>query len=114
MKPYWYVSLRDKIFHLELQVRVMGNNPSYHYKAQTIVTESLKKVCGEPNWQCSGCHYGFLCHEHTEDQQNDHLTLLPTNPPYRDKIPKYATCCKQKPTQLSIAHTIWFEVRFCM
>ena len=107
VKPYWYVSLRDKIFYLELQVRVTKNKPSYHYKAQTIVTESLKKVCDEFNWHFSDCRYGFLCCEHPED---DHLTLLPNNPPYNDKIPAYATCCNQKTTDLNNAHKIWFEV----
>ena len=110
VKPYWYVSLRDKIFYLELQVHVMGNKPSYHYKAQTIVSESLKKVCDEFNWQFSDCCYGFLCREHTEDLQDDHQTLLPTNPPYKDKIPEYAICHNQRPTPLSNAHTIWFKV----
>ena len=110
VKPCSYVSLRDKIFYLELQVRVIGKESSYHYKAQTIITDSLKKVCNEFSWQFNDCHYGFLCCEHREDLQDDHLTLLPTNPPYRDKIPKHATCCKQKPTNLSNVHTIWFEV----
>ena len=107
VKPYWYVSLRDKIFYLELQVRVMENQPSYHYKAQTIVTKSLKKVCDEFNWDFRDCRYGFLCHVHGDD---DHLTLLPTNPPYKDKIPKYTTCCNQKATHLCNAHSIWLKV----
>ena len=110
VKPYWYVSLHDKIFYLELQVRVMGNEPSYHYKAQTIVTNSLKKICDEFNWEFNNCRYGFRCHKHTEDLQDDHLTLLPSGPHYRDKIPKHTTCCNQKSTHLSDAHTIWFEV----
>ena len=110
VKPCWYVSLRDKIFYLELQVRVIGKEPSYHYEAQTIITDSLKKVCDEFSWQFNDCRYGFLCCEHGEDLQDDHLTLLPTNPPYRDKIPKHAICCKQKPTNLSNVCTIWFEV----
>ena len=104
VKPFWYVSLHDKIFYLELQVRVTKNKPSYYYEAQTIVTESLKKVCDEFNWEYSDCHYGFLCCEHTED---DHLTFLP---PYQDEIPEYATCCNQKTTELSVAHTIWLKV----
>ena len=113
-KPYWYVSLCDKIFYLELQVRVKKNKYSHHYKTQTVVTESLKKVCDTFNWQFSDCRYGFLCHEHTEDSQNDHLVLLPTNPPYRDRIPEHATCCNQQTTDLSSAHTVWFEVRWCI
>ena len=107
VKPYWYVSLHDKIFYLELQVRVTGNEPSYHYEAQTIVTKSLKKVCDEFNWEFSDCRYGFLCRE---DPNDDHLTLLPTNPPYKRKIPKYTTCCNQRATHLSNAHMIWFKV----
>ena len=108
VRPCWYVSLCDKIFYLELQVRVMGKQHSYHYIAQTIVTESLEKVCKKFEWKVSDCRYGFLCHEDTKD---DHLMLLPTNPPYRDEIPGYATCrSHQKSTTLNDTHKIWFEV----
>ena len=108
VKPCWYVSLYDKISYLELQVRVLGNEHSYHNKVLITVTEALKKVCDEFNWPFSNCQYGFLCHEHEEC--DEHLTLLPTNSPYMDEIPKHTHCKKQKPTLLSKAHTVWFEV----
>ena len=109
IKPYWQVCLRDSISFLELQVRVIGNEASYHYMVQNTVSEALRKVCDEFNWQFSDCRYGFLCRKHEHDSQAKHLTLLPTNPPYPDDIPKYA-CCKSQPTPLSEAHTIWFKV----
>ena len=110
VKPCWYVSLHDKISHLELQVRVKGDEPSYHVKALGIVTKALKRVCDEFNWPISNCRYGFLCCEHKESSQGEHLTFLPYNSPYKDEIPKYAHCKKQQPTLLSKAHTIWLEV----
>ena len=108
VKPCWYISLRDKISYLELQVRVIGNEYSCHNKVLITVTEALKKVCNEFSWPFSNCQYGFLCHEH--EGFEEHLTLLPTNSLYTDEIPKHADCRKQKPTLLSKAHTIWFEV----
>ena len=104
----WYVSLRDKVSYLELQVTIIGNGPSYHNKVLIAVTEALRKVCDEFNWPFSNCQYGFLCHQHKES--DEHLTLLPTNLLYTDEIPKHTRCKKQKPTLLSKAHTVWFEV----
>ena len=109
IKPYWQVCLRDRISYLELQVRVIGNEASYHYKIQNTVNQALRKVCDEFNWRFSDCRYGFLCRKHEQDFQANHLTLLPTNPPYPYDIPKCA-CCKSQPTPLSDAHTIWFKV----
>ena len=108
--PCWQVSLHDRISFLELQVRVIGNEPSYHYKVQNTVSEALRKVCDEFNWRFSDCRYGFLCHEHHQDSQGEHLTLLRPNPPYPDDIPNKACCKLQRPTPLSDAHTIWFKV----
>ena len=108
----WYVSLRDKVSYLELQVKVVGNEPSYHNGVLNIVTEALRKVCDEFNWPFSNCQYGFLCRQHEEGDK--HLTLLPPNLLYTDEIPKHARCKKQKPTLLSKAHTVWFEVCSCL
>ena len=110
IKPCWYVSLRDKISYLELQVRTKGIVPSYHYKVLMTVTEALKKVCDEFNWPFSNCRYGFLCREHEERSHSEHLTLFPSNPLYTDEIPKHISCNWQQPTALSKAHTVWFEV----
>ena len=109
LKPYWHVSLHDRISFLELQVRVMGNEYSCHFMVQTTVSAALRKVCDEFNWQFSDCRYGFLCRQHELSSQDKHLTLLYPNPPYVNEIPKSA-CCKSRPTVLSKAHTIWFEV----
>lgn len=110
IEPFWQVTLHDRISYLELQVRVIGNEPSYHYKVQNSVSEALKKVCDEFNWRFRDCRYGFLCRKHKQGTQANHLTLLPTNPPYPYGIPKCACCCKSQPTPLSEAHTIWFKV----
>ena len=117
IKPCWYISLRDRISFLELQVTVKDNLPSYHYKAQTAVTKALKKVCDKFNWKLSDCHYGFLCHEHVEDSHlallfddNQPLPVLSTNQPFSDNMLKYAYCRSQQATCLSMAHSIWFKV----
>ena len=111
-KSFWYVSLRDKVSYLELQVTVIGNGPSYHNKVLIAVTEALRKVCDEFNWPFSNCQYGFLCHQHKES--DEHLTLLPPNLLYTDEIPKHTRCKKLKPTLLNKAHTVWFEVCSCL
>ena len=110
IKPCYYVSLHDRISYLELQVRVKGNEPSCHYIVQTAVTEALKKVCKEFSWQFSDCCFGFLCHEHSDDSQDDHLTLLSATQPIPVEIPKYASCKSLQSTHLTKAHVIWFEV----
>ena len=110
VKPCRYVSLHDKVSHLKLQVRVIGNEPSYHNEVLITVMEALKKVCDEFNWPLSNCRHGFLCRKHEERSHGEHLTLLPTNPLYTDEIPKHAYCNWQQPTALSKAHTVWFEV----
>ena len=110
MKPCFYISLCDRISYLELQVRVKGNEPSCHYKVQLAVTEAFKKVCDKFSWKFSDCRFGFLCLEHAEDYQSDHLTVLSTTEPIPNIIPKYASCKNQQPMHLTEAHKIWFEV----
>ena len=126
IKPCCFLSLWDKISFLELQVTVKGSYPSYHYKVQIAVAKALKKVCDEFKWKLSDCHYGFLCHEHAEDSQSEHLALLfesfdnnqplpvlSTNQPFPDEILKYAYCKNQQSTCLSVTHNIWFKVCYC-
>ena len=111
IKPCWNVSLHDRISYLELQVKVIGKQPSCHYKVQTAVTKALKTVCDDFNWQFGDCRYGFICCLHVEDSQEEkHLTLLSESQPFPNVIPEYAYCKNWKPTPLSKAHTIWFEV----
>ena len=108
IEPHYFVSFYDRISYLEVQVRVQGNHPSYHYKIQSTVTEALETVFAEFNWQFDNCRYGYICHEHYGSFKHNHLTLLPS---FHDKIPEYAYCKYQKPTRLSQSHRIWFEVR---
>ena len=110
IKPCYYISLRDKVSYLELQVRVKGDKPSYHFKVQTAISKALKRVCDEFYWKFSDCCYGFLCCQHGKDSQGEHLTLLSPNPPFPDKIPDYSECKNDQSTHLIKAHSIWFEV----
>ena len=109
-RPHWYIFIRDRIFYLELQVRVRNNKHSYHYEAQTAVTKALITVCEEFNWEFSDCRYGFICHEHNNGSQCKHLALLETNPPYVAEIPD-AWCKRGHVAQLDNCHMIWFKVR---
>ena len=109
-----YISLHDKISYLELQIRVIDKQPSYHNEVLNTVTEALKKVCDDEfkfDWLLSNYwRFGFLCHKHEDRSQSEHLTLLSPNPPYNDEIPQLALCGSWLPTPLSKAHTVWFEV----
>ena len=111
IKPCYYVTLCDRISYLELQVRVKDNKPSYYYRVQSAVTEALKKVCSDFNWEFSDCRYGFLCSQHKKGSTSNHLTLLSTNQPFPTEFPEYAYCKSQQPKCLNRAHSIWFEVR---
>ena len=114
VKQRYCVTICDRISYIELQVRVKGNEPSYHYKVQIAVTKALKKICENFNWQFNDCRFGFLCHEHAEDFQSDHLTLLSSNQPIPNEFPKYALCNYQQATFLTKAQSIWFEVHILM
>ena len=110
IKPCYYVSLRDKVSYLEVQVRVKDREPSYHFKVQTAISKALKRVCDEFYWEFSDVRYGFLCCEHPKGFQGEHLTLLSPDSPFPDVIPKYSYCKNDQSTHLSKAHSIWFEV----
>ena len=112
IRPFCYVSLRDKISYLEIQVRVKNKERSYHYEVQSVITEALKQVCEKFNWQFSDCRYGFLCEEHSNSSQDEHLTLLSSSQPFPDEIPRYTFCGNdsQQATPIEEFHRIWFEV----
>ena len=105
IRPWWYVTLIDKISYLELQVRVKGNEPSYHYDVQKAVTKALKKVCIAFEWKYVDCRYGFLCQKDVPQcSATEHLSLLSRSKPD-------CTECKNKQSlKLNKAQKIWFEV----
>ena len=106
--PCFYVCLCDKISYLEIKIRANGNEPSYHYKAQCVITKALEQVCNRFDWAFNEHRYGFLCHKTTGScRESPHLTLLP-----RDEIfpPEYAHCKNNQPTKLDVCHQIWFKV----
>ena len=109
-KPWFYISLIDKISYLELQVRATNNKPvtTYHCKAQTRVTKALKKVCNRFDWTFNDCRYGFLCKNNSIlCCQSPHLALLDP-----DKLleAECATCKNNQSTELNEAHHVWFKV----
>ena len=108
VEPCFYVCLCDKISYLEIKIRAKGNEPSYHYKAQRAITTALKQVCDRFDWAFIECRYGFLCPNTTGScSENPHLTLLAHDETFS---PKYARCKNSQPTELSVAHQIWFKV----
>ena len=109
VRPCLYISLIDRISYLELQVRVKYNEPTYHCKARTAITDALEKVCHKFNWPFSDCRYGYLCCERAKKcSQSLHLALLPE--PFPNEFPKFTQCKNQQDTKLNEAHLIWFEV----
>ena len=110
VEPCFYVCLCDRISYLEVKIRAKGNEPSYHHKARNVITKALKKVCDRFDWSFKDCRYGFLCPNTTGlCAESKHLTTLlahdETSPPS-----KYACCKKKQPTELNVAHQIWFKV----
>ena len=108
VKPCFYVCICDRISYLEIKIRAKGNKSSYHYKAQSAITEALKKVCDRFDWSFKDCHYGFLCRYDTGScAESQHLTLLPAD----DTSPPEDAYCKHNQwTELNVAHQIWFTV----
>ena len=107
VKPWFYISLIDRISYLELQVRATNNKPvaTYHFKAQIRVTEALIKVCNRFGWAFDDCCYGFLCKNNsTLCCQSSHLALLDPGKP------ECATCKNNHSTELNKAHYVWFKV----
>ena len=109
VKPCFYICLCDKISYLEIKIRAKGNEPSYHYKAQSAITNALEKVCNRFDWSFKDCHYGFLCPNTTSlCVESKHLTTLLA---HDETSPlKYAYCKNKQPTELNTAHQIWFKV----
>ena len=103
--PYWYVTLIDKISYLELQVRVQGyNNPSYHRQVQQTVSEALKKVCGQFDWNFSDCRYGFSC------EKCMHISVLSDKEHIPLQLPVKTKCSSKHRMILKKEQKIWFEV----
>ena len=108
VKPCFYVCICDRISYLEIKIRAKGNKPSYHYKAQSAITQALKKVCDRFDWSFKDCCYGFLCRNTTGScAKSQHLTLLPAD---ETSPPEDAYCKHNQWTELNVAHQIWFKV----
>ena len=108
---WWYFTLSDKISYLMLQVRVNGKRrPSYHCRAQKIVTKALGIVCDQFNWPLSDYRYGFLC-ESTNCINKNHPALLPNEVPITSKIDcNECECMHNEITEIKTKQRIWFEV----
>ena len=108
---FWYVTLIDHVSYLEVQVRIQGNKkPSYHCQVQKAVTEALKKVCRQFNWQFTDCRYGYLCKRCYKCSNVNHLSMLSTEESIPLKIPEYTKCSNKQAMELGKYQKIWFEV----
>ena len=108
IKPWWYFTLVDRIFYLELQVRVEGYKKSRHCQIQKMVTSALEVVCEKFNWKCSDYHYGFFCTKcHGSDQR--HPSLLTTGVLNISEI-DHTVCIKHEIMEVNEKEKIWFEV----
>ena len=104
-EPCYYVTLQDKVSFLELQVRVMYNEPSIHCVVQKAVTDALNEVFDKFHWKFSDLRYGFLC-QYVNSQP--HITRLDKEKPFPSKFPKYSHCEDHHGIKLTEEHSIWF------
>ena len=108
---FWYVTLVDHVSYLEIQVRVQGNKkPSYHCQVQEAVTEALRKVCRQFDWQFTDCRYGYLCKRCYKCSNVNHLSMLSTKESIPLKIPDFTECSNKQTMELGKYQKIWFEV----
>ena len=97
-----YVTLVDKIFYLEIQIRSREKiQPSIFFCVRLKITDALLKV-GEKLclYKFSFC-YGFLCHTCKDDDK--HVTTITS---LNDKE---AFCHSDKPTLLDFSHEVWLK-----
>ena len=76
----FFLSLRDKIFYLELQVRLPRNpekklrSTSVHLDIKNIVCNTIKQLCKQFGQQESDLKCGFLC-EYSENDMDSHIVI---------------------------------------
>ena len=100
---FHYLTLFDKVYCIEIQVRTKHFEPSdAFFEAQDAVTTAIKSLCGEFDKQITDLRYGFLCS--CSNLATEHLTLLPQI----IRIPDTADCRYQM-LKLTPSHKVWFS-----
>ena len=105
-----YMSLFDKVYYLEMQVRTKNFQPSSaFFEALNAVNTAIKSICEKFDRCTSDLRYGFLCNCSTPP--TEHLTLIPQNisilEPSTLFIPERADC-GYKELRLEPSHKVWF------
>ena len=99
-----YVTLIDKIFYLEVQIRSKEKiHPSLFFRIRVIITKALKKVGEKLSLYKFSLSYGFLCYECGGVSREHMTTVLSKN--------NEAFCHYDKPTLLNFSHKVWLESR---
>jgi len=102
------VSLLDKLFYLEIQVR--HHHPDFyqqvdiHQTVWDVLTSALQAICEQLNFDYSRIQYGFFCE--CKEIKEDHTAVVATlTPPFH-----YVSCSygSKKPTKLKSTHIVWF------
>ena len=101
------LSLLDKLFYLEVQVR--HHSPDFykkvyiHQSVWSVLECALQTICQQLNFDYTRIQYGFNCH--CKEIEDDHAAVLATlTPPFH-----YASCSygSRKPTKLKLPHVVW-------
>lgn len=101
------LSLIDKLFYLEVQVR--HHRPDFykevyvHRSVWNVLEHALQTICKQLNFDYTRIQYGFCCQ--CEEIKEEHTAVLATlTPPFH-----YASCSygSRKPTKLELAHVVW-------
>jgi len=97
------VSLIDRIFYLEIQIRHKEFMPPIHCEVQHYISTALKQVSEKLNLKSSKLCYGFQCCECLD--KSSHMTKLSQINP----LPSYCDCDHDEETKITQSHMIWFQ-----
>ena len=100
-----YISLIDKIGHLEIQIRHRKHSPPIHYDVRCFLSKSFDQVCSYLKLDNEQLYYGFLCNcGHTKGSKN-HIASFPKE---LDSVPHWIKCSYSR-MELTPSHLIWLQ-----
>ena len=108
---FHYLSLLDKVYCIEMQVRTKNSEPSEaFFEAKRAVTTAIESICGKFGKRITDLQYGFLCT--CPNPATEHLTFFPQNFCITGSVT--ADCGKQM-LKLTPSHKVWFgSLKVCV
>lgn len=100
-----YVTLIDRIFFLEIQIRNKKSVcPAVCYETKSVIEDSLKHIGELLYFRKFSLMYGFSCRHRTcSAREIQHITMESS------ENKKLYLCQNNKPTELERSHTVWLE-----